>query len=100
MNNTKNIPCYFYNTGGCYHKDGSEKLQSECPFLHIKIDSPMEKPQRLKPPCKYYHLRGWCKNPDCIFGHVELTAQRWNQFFTNKSYPGKFYNYYYKWDSF
>jgi len=83
-----NKPCYFYNTGGCYNIDGTEKKEEDCKYLHIKIIEPLEKPQHLKAPCKYYHLRGYCSNRYCIFGHSELSEDRWKKYFPSKNYPG------------
>jgi hypothetical protein len=80
-------PCFFFNTGGCFHYNGSIKKPSECPFDHIKVDHPLEKPQQYRPPCKYYHLRGFCSNSECIFGHVEIASYKWNRYF-NIDYPG------------
>lgn len=91
MANKIHQPCYFFNTGGCYHNDGRVKTGDECKYLHVKVQEPLEKPQHLKPPCKYYHLRGHCKNPYCIFGHSELTADRWKIFFPTHNYPGTNY---------
>ncbi len=84
-------PCYFFNTGGCYHSDGRIKTEQECKYLHVGINEPLEKPQHLKPACKYYHLRGHCKNPYCVFGHSELSSERWNKFFPTHIYPGSDY---------
>ncbi len=81
-------PCYFYNTGGCYHSDGTVKTGEQCKYLHVKINEPLEKPQHLKPPCKFYHLRAHCKNLYCVFGHCELSTSRWTRFFPAHRYPG------------
>ena len=84
-------PCYFFNTGGCYHSDGRVKTEQECKYLHVKVKEPLEKPQHLKPPCKYYHLRGHCKNICCVFGHSELTPERWYKYFPSHIHPGSEY---------
>ncbi|KKL66009.1 hypothetical protein LCGC14_2149270 [marine sediment metagenome] len=84
-------PCYFYNTGGCYHSDGAVKSEAKCKYLHVKVNEPLEKPQHLKAPCKYYHLRGHCKNSYCVFGHSELSAERWEKYFPTHNYPGMEY---------
>nr|QBK87393.1 MAG: hypothetical protein LCMAC201_03030 [Marseillevirus LCMAC201] len=81
-------PCYFYNTGGCYHSDGTVKSAAECKYIHVKVTEPLEKPQHLKPPCKYYHLRGHCQNVYCVFGHSELSVERWKKYFFTHNYPG------------
>jgi hypothetical protein len=80
--------CYFYNTGGCYHNDGRIKTAEECKYLHVSVSKPLEKPQHLKPPCKYYHLRGHCKDTFCVFGHSELSEERWHKYFSTHQYPG------------
>ena len=84
--------CYFYNTGGCYNSDGTVKSQGQCQYRHIKFNGPMEKPQHLKPPCKYYHIRKYCKDPYCVFGHSELTHERWPRYFPTHPYPGTNYS--------
>jgi len=84
-------PCYFYNTGGCYNDNGTPKSESDCKYLHCKINEPLEKPQHLKPPCKYYHLRKICTNNYCVFGHCELSYERWLQYFPTHEYPGQDY---------
>ncbi len=84
-------PCFFYNTGGCYNPDGSPKSEAECKYLHTQINKPVEKGQHLRAPCKYYHLRGECKNKLCLFGHIELSYQKWTWYFPNHFYPGKGY---------
>lgn len=88
MSDKINKPCYFYNTGGCYNNDGSPKTADQCKYLHIKVDEPLEKPQHLKPPCKFYHLRRYCRNVWCIFGHAELSKERWEKYFPQHPYPG------------
>lgn len=92
MNSKINKPCYFYNTGGCYNSQGKLKSDGECKYLHVKVQEPLEKPQHLKAPCKFFHLRGCCKNPYCVFGHVELSKQRWEKYFSSKPYPGSGYS--------
>jgi len=91
MNKKIQKPCYFYNTGGCYNSDGSPKSEQDCKYLHVKVIEPLEKPQHLKPPCKYYHLRKICNNSCCVFGHSELSYDRWTQYFPTHEYPGKDY---------
>lgn len=91
MMNKINKPCFFYNTGGCYHDNGKEKTAIECKYLHVHVTEPLEKPQHLKPPCKFYHLRGSCTNPYCVFGHSELSKDRWHKYFPGHQYPGHGY---------
>lgn len=90
-NNKVNRPCFFYNTGGCFHKNGFPKKDNECKYMHVKVDYPMEKGQHLRAPCKYFHLGRMCKNPSCMFGHTELSYEKWNWYFPNHFYPGKEY---------
>lgn len=85
-------PCYFYNTGGCYKADGTLKSADECLYLHVRVDEPMKKPQHLKPPCKYFHLRKHCNNPYCMFGHTDLPKDRWLKYFPTHAYPGLDYS--------
>lgn len=91
MNKKIQKPCYFYNTGGCYNDDGTPKSEDQCRYLHYKVNEPLEKPQHLKPPCKYYHLRRHCNNSYCVFGHAELSLDRWQKYFPNHEYPGHDY---------
>lgn len=84
-------PCYFYNTGGCYHHDGSEKTAKECLYEHVLLDFPMERPQHLRRPCRYYHLGGYCRDPFCSFGHNELLPDKWARYF-GQEYPGRGYS--------
>lgn len=87
MNNYKiNKPCYFYNTGGCYWSD------TQCKFMHVLIDKPMEKPQDLKRPCIFYHLKKSCNNIYCNYGHVELSQKKWIRHFPGYQYPGILYS--------
>ena len=85
MKESKNyIPCYFYNTGGCYWGD-------KCKFNHIAIEKPMERPQSLRYPCMFYHLKGSCNNIYCIHGHSELSEKKWKKYFPQFQYPGVLY---------
>jgi len=34
-----NEPCWFYNTSGCKNKDGSEKKDHECKYMHVKSNN-------------------------------------------------------------
>jgi len=92
------LPCWFYNTGGCYDDYGNPKNQEHCKYLHIKLDHPMEKPQHLKIPCRYYHLYKKCLNACCTYGHCELSEQKWEKYFPTNKYPGQFYAMNYHWD--
>lgn len=82
-------PCFFFNTGGCFNKDGTVK--TNCKYKHVIVDYPIERPQHTKPPCKYFHLHKHCKNESCTFGHVELNQYNWEKYFARK-WPGKGYS--------
>ena len=85
---TRRSPCYFYNTGGCFHANGTVKESQECKYLHVKVDCPMEKPEHLRPPCRFYHLRGFCIKEDCMFGHSDITEKKWKYYFGTAPWPG------------
>jgi len=78
-------PCWFYNNGGCKHKDGTEKLDSECKYLHYISDNVKRPPHLgLKKPCDKYNLEGECKWVEtCKYSHRNLTAEEWSIY-----YPG------------
>ena len=78
-------PCWFFNNGGCKHKDGTEKLDSECKYLHILSDNVKRPPHLgLKKPCDKYNLEGECKWVDtCKYSHRNLTPEEWSIY-----YPG------------
>jgi hypothetical protein len=85
-NNEKIIePCWFYNNGGCRHKDGSNKRAEECKYLHLYSDN-VRRPPHLctKKPCDKYNLEGECRwNDNCKYSHRNLTPEEWSKF-----YPG------------
>lgn len=85
-----NKPCYFYNTGGCFNKDGSIKDDCDCKYNHIYIDKPLDKPQHLRPPCKFYHLNKKCYNIYCSFGHIPLLLHKWYKSYPNIPYPERY----------
>lgn len=78
-------PCWFFNTGGCRHKDGTEKGAHECKYLHI-ISSSVKRPPHLnnRKPCDKFNLEGICYwNNNCKYSHRNLTAEEWSKY-----YPG------------
>jgi hypothetical protein len=82
-------PCWFYNNGGCKHKDGTEKSANECKYLHVYSEN-VERPTHLtiRKPCDKLNLEGECKwNDNCKYSHKNLTAEEWCRY-----YPGIPYN--------
>lgn len=78
-------PCWFYNNGGCKHKDGTEKAAHECKYLHTFSDN-VKRPPHLstKKPCDKFNLEGECRWHDsCKYSHRSLTPEEWGRF-----YPG------------
>lgn len=78
-------PCWFYNNGGCRHKDGTEKSAVDCKYLHLYSDH-VKRPPHLstKKPCDKFNLEGECKWFDnCKYSHRNLTPDEWSRF-----YPG------------
>lgn len=78
-------PCWFYNNGGCRHKDGSEKCAKECKYLHIYSEN-VRRPPHLstRKPCDKYNLEGECRwYNNCKYSHRNLTTEEWSKF-----YPG------------
>ncbi len=78
-------PCWFYNNGGCRHKDGTEKTAEECKYLHLYSEN-VKRPPHLstKKPCDKFNLEGECKWYDnCKYSHRNLTPDEWSRF-----YPG------------
>jgi len=72
-------PCWFFNNGGCKHKDGTEKKADECKYLHI-ISENLTRPPHLsiKKPCDKFNLEGECKwGDDCKYSHRILTPEEW-----------------------
>ncbi len=78
-------PCWFYNNGGCRHKDGTEKTAEECKYLHLYSEN-VKRPPHLstRKPCDKYNLEGECKwHDNCKYSHRNLTPEEWSRF-----YPG------------
>lgn len=84
-------PCWFYNNGGCRHKDGTEKPASECKYLHIYSEN-VKRPPHLnaKKPCDKYNLEGDCRWYDnCKYSHKNLTPEEWERFYPDIPYTLK-----------
>ncbi len=80
-----NEPCWFYNTIGCKNKDGSEKSDKECKYLHIKSTN-VKRPTHLiiKRPCDKYNLEGSCKWGECCkYSHKPLEEEDWSKYYPN-----------------
>lgn len=76
-------PCWFFNNGGCKHKDGSEKTADECKYLHIYSEN-VKRPPHLstKKPCDKYNLEGECNWGDnCKYSHRSLTTDEWARYY-------------------
>lgn len=81
-------PCWFYNNGGCRHKDGSEKIADECKYLHIYSEN-VERPPHLntRRPCDKYNLEGECKwHNNCKYSHRNLSPDEWSKFYPSVPY--------------
>ncbi len=81
-------PCWFYNNGGCHHKDGTEKTAEECKYLHNYSDN-VKRPPHLctKKPCDKYNLEGECKwHDNCKYSHRNLSPEEWSRFYPGMPY--------------
>lgn len=84
-------PCWYYNTGGCKNKDGTDKSENDCRYLHIH-SSNITRPANINPtkPCDKYNLEGFCKfNDYCKYSHRNLTQEEWDQNYPNIPYSLK-----------
>jgi len=79
-----NEPCWFYNTTGCKNKDGSDKCDDECKYLHIRVAN-VKKPVHInQKPCNKYNVDGFCKwNTKCLYSHRDLETAEWISQFPN-----------------
>lgn len=83
-----NEPCWFYNTVGCKNKDGSEKTQEECKYLHI-FSNNSKRPSHLiaKKPCDKFNLEGSCKWGECCkYSHKRLDPEEWSKHYPQVPY--------------
>ena len=87
-------PCWFYNTGGCKNKDGTEKKEEDCRYLHILSPS-ITRPQHINPsrPCDKFNLEGFCKFGDyCKYSHRNLSSEEWELYYNDVPYSLKISN--------
>jgi len=77
-------PCWFYNTTGCKNKDGSEKSDSDCKYMHVHVAN-VKKPLHInQKPCSKYNIDGFCKWKDsCLYSHKDLDMNEWSSQFPN-----------------
>lgn len=83
-----NQPCWFFNTGGCKNKNGTDKKEEDCRYLHI-ISPSVTKPIHINPskPCDKHNLEGFCKFGEyCKYSHRNLTQEEWSNFYSNIPY--------------
>ena len=76
-------PCWFYNNGGCHHKDGTEKKDNECKYSHVKSEN-AKRPLHLsnRKPCDKFNLEGECRWYDkCKYSHRDLTPEEWGKYY-------------------
>jgi len=83
-----NLPCWFFNNGGCRHKDGSLKAEKDCKYLHVYSNNVQRPPHLINGrPCDKYNLEGNCRwNDQCKYSHRALTEDEWIQFYPNIPY--------------
>jgi len=84
-------PCWFYNNGGCRHKDGSSKSAEECKYLHIYSEN-VKRPPHLstKKPCDKFNLEGECNWGDnCKYSHRTLSPEEWQRYYPTESFTLK-----------
>lgn len=78
-------PCWFFNNGGCRNKDGSEKTDQECKYMHYHLEN-VKRPSHLsiRKPCDKYNLEGECRwHESCKYSHRNLSPEEWSRY-----YPG------------
>jgi len=87
-------PCWYYNTGGCKNKDGSNKKEEDCKYLHV-YSPHIQKPQHITQtkPCDKFNLEGHCKWGDyCKYLHKNLSQEEWDTFYPGIPYALKINN--------
>ena len=84
-------PCWFFNNGGCKHKDGSEKHDNECVYRHVYSNETTCPIQILsKRPCDKYNLEGKCSwGEQCKYSHRLLQEQEWTIYYPMIPYAYK-----------
>jgi hypothetical protein len=82
-------PCWFYNNGGCKHKDGTDKLDAECKYNHVKSLNVKRPPHLLlRKPCDKFNLEGNCKwDQECKYSHRELSNEELLYYYNTKCPP-------------
>jgi hypothetical protein len=76
-------PCWFFNNGGCRHKDGTDKDEKDCKYLHV-FSTNVKRPRHLNSPrpCHKYDLEGlWRWKEQCKYSHRTLTEEEWCEFY-------------------
>jgi len=88
-------PCWYYNTGGCKNKDGSNKKEEDCKYLHVYSPHTLQRPQHITQtkPCDKFNLEGHCKWGDyCKYLHKNLSQEEWDTFYPGIPYALKINN--------
>lgn len=88
-----NLPCWFFNNGGCRHKDGSLKTEKDCKYLHVYSNNVQRPPHLISGrPCDKYNLEGTCRwNDQCKYSHRILSEDEWKQFYPSIPYVLRFH---------
>lgn len=84
-------PCWFFNNGGCKHKDGTSKTADDCKYLHTVSKDALRPPHLVtRKPCDKYNLEGECKWHDtCKYSHRNLTPEEWSKYYPDIPYTLK-----------
>jgi len=82
-----NEPCWFFNNGGCKNRDGTDKPETDCKYLHI-ISPYAKKPplviNNVPRPCDKHNIEGYCKWGDyCKYSHRNLSQEEWVTLYPN-----------------
>ena len=86
-------PCWFYNNGGCRHKNGHIKNENECKYLHIYANN-VQRPPHLtsQKPCDKMNIEGVCKWRDqCKYSHRTLSESEWKEFYPDVPFMFRFH---------
>lgn len=88
-----NMPCWFFNNGGCRHKDGRLKSEKDCKYLHVYSNHIIRPPHLISgKPCDKFNLEGYCRWKDhCKYSHRLLTEEEWNVFYPTIPYALRFH---------
>lgn len=86
----KNEPCVYYNTKGCFKKDGSVKSDAECEYMHVLLSpEDMAKLKHIasRRPCYKHNLEKYCRwGDECKYSHRKLTDKEWEFYYGNEPY--------------